>query len=58
MRNADMNQQIEPASSVARLLRRFPRIERNYLFGSRACGDTEPRADIDMAVSRPEATKR
>ena len=34
-----------------------PQVERIVLFGSRAVGDNEPRADIDLAVSAPSLSR-
>lgn len=39
-----------PEASVIDALKRFPAITRVWLFGSRARGDNQPRADIDLAV--------
>lgn len=49
-----------PASAQAfiRRLTQDPRIVRLVLFGSRAVGDHDSRADIDLALSAPELTRR
>ena len=47
--------------ALAALLRQLagrPEVRRVILFGSRARGDAEPRADIDLAVEAPDATRR
>lgn len=38
-------------------LARLPFVEAIYLFGSRARGDNAPRADIDLAIFCPSATR-
>lgn len=43
---------------VADKLTVFPEVERIILFGSRACGNAPPRADIDLAISCPHADAR
>ncbi len=49
----------DPVQAVAERLRRAcPKIDKIVLFGSRARGDTRPRADIDVAVSCPRASQR
>lgn len=40
-------------AAVVEVLRRFPEVERVWLYGSRARGDAGPRADLDIAVSAP-----
>lgn len=40
---------------IVETLRRFSEVRKVYLFGSRARGDAGPRADIDIAVSCPDA---
>jgi predicted nucleotidyltransferase len=35
----------------------MPEIERLILFGSRAAGDADPRADVDLALSAPRLTR-
>lgn len=47
--------QIAPAQIVLKRLRKFPQIDRVYLFGSRARGDAQPRSDIDLAIACPKA---
>jgi predicted nucleotidyltransferase len=44
-----------PEARVVEVLARFPEVRHVYLFGSRARGDHAPRADIDLAVSCPDA---
>lgn len=39
-----------PEANVIDALKRFPAVRRVWLFGSRARGDHQPRADIDLAV--------
>jgi predicted nucleotidyltransferase len=45
-----------PEHRVAAHLAGLPRIERIWLFGSRARGDAAERSDIDLAVEAPAAT--
>lgn len=41
-----------------RRLKELPFVEEIWLFGSRARGDNQDRADIDIAIFCPEATDR
>jgi len=43
----------ESARGFVRRLSSLPDIDRIILFGSRAVGDNDPRADVDLAVSAP-----
>lgn len=45
------------AQSFIRHLSSLPQIEQIILFGSRAVGDNDPRADIDLAVSAPNLSR-
>ncbi len=38
-------------------LKALPYVARIYLFGSRARGDNQPRSDIDLAISCPQASR-
>ena len=42
------------AAGVAKVLGRFPAVEKAFLYGSRARGDYRPDSDIDLAVQAPE----
>lgn len=43
---------------VVRLAAAQPQVRRVLLFGSRARGDADPRADVDLAVAAPGAEQR
>ena len=45
------------ARDLIRWLSSLPEIERIILFGSRAVGDNDPRADIDLALSAPSLNR-
>ena len=45
------------AQTFIRRLAYSPEVERIILFGSRAVGDNEARADIDLAVSAPSMNR-
>jgi predicted nucleotidyltransferase len=45
------------AHRFIRKLASLPQVERLILFGSRAVGDNDPRADIDLAVSAPALSR-
>ncbi len=46
-----------PEERIVACLRSIPEVERIYLFGSRARGDAAPRADLDIAVTCPTASR-
>ena len=48
-----------PASArgFVQRLSSLPQVERIILFGSRAVGENDPRADIDLAVSAPRLNR-
>ncbi len=48
-----MHQLPDILNKVVNLLRSMPEVERVIIFGSRARGDADPRADIDIAVDAP-----
>jgi predicted nucleotidyltransferase len=59
MRESAVRRGSDPVQAVTQTLRRAcPKIERILLFGSRAQGGAQPRSDIDLAVSCPQATQR
>ena len=45
------------AQPFIKRLAALPQVERLVLFGSRAVGDNEPRADIDLAISAPSLSR-
>ena len=55
-----MNPNIWPPGlqQLVRALAACPGVERVILFGSRARGDARDRADVDLAISAPHATRR
>jgi hypothetical protein len=53
----DLNNIPLAARSFIERLAALPQVERIVLFGSRAVGDNEPRADIDLAISAPGLTR-
>ena len=46
-----------PEERIVACLRSISEVERIYLFGSRARGDAAPRADLDIAVTCPTASR-
>ena len=47
-----------PVEAVLREVRRYPEVEKAYLFGSRAQGDAEAMSDVDIALSCPDIDQR
>ncbi|MGI9420813.1 MAG: nucleotidyltransferase domain-containing protein [Geminicoccaceae bacterium] len=47
-----------PVEAVLREVRRFPEVEKAYLFGSRAQGDAGVMSDVDIALSCPGIDRR
>ena len=47
-----------PEERIVACLKSIPEVERIHLFGSRARGDAAPRADLDIAVTCPTASRK
>jgi predicted nucleotidyltransferase len=47
-----------PLDRLVSKLAAQPRVQRIWLFGSRARGDARERSDIDIAIEAPEADRR